>query len=37
MKRIFQKSEKLEQTIKNIPGAITIYHDHQKSNKLRKQ
>ena len=38
MKTTFQKSWTLKQIIKNIPGAVTMYHDHReainrKSNK----
>ena len=28
MKTTFQKSTTLEQIIKNIAGAVTMYHDH---------
>ena len=28
MKTTFQKSQTLEQIIKNIAGAVTMYHDH---------
>ena len=28
MKKTFQKSQALEQIIKNIPGAVAMYHDH---------
>ena len=37
MKTTFQKSQTLEQIIKNIPGAVTMYYDHWKSNKSKKQ
>ena len=37
MKTTFQKSQTLEQIIKNISGEVTKYHDHRKSNKLKKQ
>ena len=37
MKTTFQKSQTLEQIIRNIPGAIIMYHDHRKGNKSRKQ
>ena len=37
MKTTFQKSQKLEQIIKNIPRAVTTYHDHRKSSKSKKQ
>ena len=37
MKTTFQKSQALEQIIKNIPRAVTMYHDHRKSTKLEKQ
>ena len=33
MKVTFQKWKILEQIIKNIPRAVTIYDDHPKSNK----
>ena len=37
MKATFQKLQILEQIIKNVPRAVTMYHDYQKSNKLKKQ
>ena len=37
MKRTFQKSQTLEQTIKNVLRAVNMYHDHRKNNKLEKQ
>ena len=37
MKKTFQKSQTLEKIIKNVLRAVTIYHDHRKSNKLEKQ
>ena len=37
MKTTFQKSQSREKIIKNIPGAVTMYHDHRKNNKLKKQ
>ena len=37
MTRNFQKLQTLEQIIKNITRAVTMYLDHRKSNKSRKQ
>ena len=37
MKTTFQISLTLEQIIKNIPRAVTMYHDHQKTNKSKNQ
>ena len=37
MKTNFQKSLSREKIIKNIPGAVTMYHDHRKNNKSKKQ
>ena len=31
MKTTFQKLQTLEQTIKNIPRAVGIYHDHHEN------
>ena len=36
MKTTFQKSQALEQIIKNIPRAVTMYHDHRSKAKNQK-
>ena len=33
IKTTFEKLQTLEQIIKTIPRAVTMYHDHHKSNK----